>query len=339
MSDQKERYPFEFTALPHVFTDFWMPLLSPTGIATMIALYRATIGWQQTEAAVSFPKLAAMTGIASYDTLSQDLEELRLAGLIQRKAESGKQRTIIYQLMESALTFTDFVKWLQEQMKDKTFTETVKQPLQNPKRPFFRNRKADPSESVKQKSAQASHQTRQEQVQNNSERGAKETLLKETFSKKDKEIAPSPVASARSPNGSPDVLMENEEQKTKTPDASPSAPPSAIIAPHESGTDVGAGAATAEIVEAAAKHQERLAERERLRALHQEKSTEQQERAKRDTALMAALKKATPGSAQAEDLQRQRMALWDEMAAGQKELGEIERAYRDLEGEDGRTGR
>src|ERR1051326_1438547 len=104
MSTQEPKYPFEFTALPHVFTDFWMPLLSPTAIVTMTALYRATIGWQQREAAASFPKLSAMTGIASYDTLTQDLEELIIAGLIKRKGERGKHRAIIYQLMESALT-------------------------------------------------------------------------------------------------------------------------------------------------------------------------------------------------------------------------------------------
>ena len=108
MSDQERKYSFEFTALPHVFTDFWMPLLSPTAIVTMIALYRVTVGWQGVEAAISFPKLAKMTGIASYDTLTQDLEELQTAGLICRKEEQGKHRTSIYQLLQSALTFTDF---------------------------------------------------------------------------------------------------------------------------------------------------------------------------------------------------------------------------------------
>ena len=218
MSTQEPKYPFEFTALPHVFTDFWMPLLSPTAIVTMTALYRATIGWQQIEAAVSFPKLSAMTGIASYDTLTQDLEELMIAGLIKRKGEKGKHRAIIYQLMESALTFTDFVKWLQEQMKDKTFTETVKPPLQNPKRPFFRNRKDAPSESVKAKDKGAKHQLKQQEPPHKSEREAKENVLKKGVKENDKEMAAAP----RSPDGSPVGFEEGgekeEEEQEEQPD-------------------------------------------------------------------------------------------------------------------------
>src|SRR5262249_26255697 len=200
-------------ALPHVYTDFWMAQLSPTANVTMLAFYRMTIGWQHVDAAITFPKLAELTGIASYDTLTQDIEELIAAGLISRKEQRGKNNSVTYLLIDAATTFTDYVKRLQEGLKDKTFTSSVKPPLQNPKKPFFRKRKTSLTDSVKTKSRKATNQDKQEQPPRESEREAKETS-KESFKEKNKEMPPQALPSAGADDlPAPAPLVEQRETK------------------------------------------------------------------------------------------------------------------------------
>ena len=133
-----------------------------------------------------------------------------------------------------------------------------------------------------------------------------------------------------------DIKIENEEHEaaqTQEDAPTPSKPTLDTIPTKPAGPSAEALAAHRLAVEEAEKQrQERLAQREALKGVYAAASKAQDERTQRETAIKRALKQAEPGSAEAEDLQRQRMTIWEEILAGQKELAEIDRAYRDLEG-------
>lgn len=111
----------------------------------------------------------------------------------------------------------------------------------------------------------------------------------------------------------PDVLIEIEkelEEAKKTEDApSPSAPADATIPASAPARDVGTGAAATEVAEAekrrreqaqqdaVARHQERLAQREALKALYADKSRQQQQHTEQEATIRRALKKAGPCAA------------------------------------------
>lgn len=73
-----------YTQIPNVVFDHWMPILSPITFKVFLLICRKTFGWHKGSDRVSLNQLMEMTGL-SKPTILKGIEELERAGLIEVK--------------------------------------------------------------------------------------------------------------------------------------------------------------------------------------------------------------------------------------------------------------
>ena len=85
--------PFQapnYTQIPNVIFDEWMPILAPTSFKVLLCICRKTFGWHKSEDTISRNQLMKYTGITSKATIKTALDDLVEKRLVFRISTSGE---------------------------------------------------------------------------------------------------------------------------------------------------------------------------------------------------------------------------------------------------------
>lgn len=78
-----------FTQVPNVIFDYWMPRLKPTSTVLLMFFCRKTFGWHKTSETISKSKLCESTGLTK-NTVQAALNELEESGLLKKISFSNQ---------------------------------------------------------------------------------------------------------------------------------------------------------------------------------------------------------------------------------------------------------
>ncbi len=249
---EKDSIPWPFTAIPNTFFDEHMRRIKGANAKlAYLLILRRTIGGagRPREAAITLAEFRAYIGIAEDHTVEAALSELKDAGYIIIAQPGGPKSVKFYAATNKVLQSVENTD-ASVKKADRPAGESVKNTDTNLQKLQKGIGKKDRNPSVENTETDQPHINRQgtsDVPPTESDQGAKESVKEK--GKKDKEIAPSPLAQAGGPTDTPRVVDEKEEEKTiRASDLS--SPPSSLLrrtmAADAQAKDVGAAGRAAE---------------------------------------------------------------------------------------------